>query len=432
MSGANHVTGGVVFTGIFASFWNVNVFEKPEYLFFTAFFAILPDVDHLKSPIGKLFYPIAKWLNLKYGHRTITHSLICYFSLFAIVAAAESFSNAQGPMPNTSMTITLIFGFAYFSHLLFDMLTKQGVPLFWPFMRNPCVIPGNPDLRLKSSHLQTEAVVFVVFILLGLTCQNLFAQGFWTSYNKLFTDLKHLHQESRMSETLLQVEYIFLREGKEIAGSGLLIESKENEAILLSGNKFEKITAENKILNLTPTRSTAKMKTADLLFFNIKQDSLRSLLRDKKLLQLKLQSTSAFSFVKDNKPQSSQATEFEFVVNPVISFLPDTLSKSIENQMQLLNYELQKSNSQTISTQSRRRWLNARIDSLTNSVGQMDLYQHEKAVAKIAELKKELETIKLQNDDNTGKITLQLQHLKKELANSKINLVSGYIKFLDL
>jgi inner membrane protein len=431
MSGANHVTGGVVFTGIFASFWNVNVFEKPQFLFFTAFFAILPDIDHLKSPIGKLFYPIAKWLNLKYGHRTITHSLICYFSLFAIVAAADSLSFGEG-----KGEVTLIFGFSYFSHLLFDMLTKQGVPLFWPFMRNPCVIPGNPDLRLKSSHLQTEAVVFVVFILLGLTCQNLFAQGFWTSYNKLFTDLKHLHQESRMSKTLLQVDYKFVREGKEISGSGLLIESKENEAIILSsgegkGEAFEKITTENKILNLTPTRSTSKMKTSDLLFFNINQDSLRSLLQDKKLLQLKLQSTSAFSFVKDNKPQSSQATEFDFVVNPVISFLPDTLSKSIENQMQLLNYELQKSQSQNLSTQSRRRWLNARIDSLTRSVGQMDLYEHEKAVAKIAALKKELESLKPQ-EDNTGKITLQLNQLQNELNNSKITLVSGYIKFLDL
>jgi hypothetical protein len=173
------------------------------------------------------------------------------------------------------------------------------------------------------------------------------------------------------------------------------------------------------------------MKTADLLFFNIKQDSLRSLLLDKKLLQLKLQSTSAFSFVKDNKPQSSQATEFEFVVNPVISFLPDTLSKSIENQMQLLNYELQKSQSQNISTQSRRRWLNARIDSLTISLPEMDLYSREKATAKIAELKKELETTK-PHEDNTGKITLQLKQLQKELDNSKITLVSGYIKFIDL
>lgn len=430
MSGANHIVGGTVFTGIFASFWNVNVFEKPQYLFFTAFFAILPDVDHLKSPIGKLFYPVAKWLNLKYGHRTITHSLICYASLMLVVYAIESLTNQQiNESPNYH--ISLIFGFAYFSHLLFDMLTKQGVPLFWPFMRNPCVIPGNPDLRLKSSHLQTEAVVFVVFIILGLTCQNLFAQGFWTSYNKLFTDLKHLNQESRMSETLLQVDYRFLREGKEISGSGLLVESKENEAIILSGQAFEKITQENKILNLTPTRSTSKMKTSDLLFFNINQDSLRSLLQDKKLLQLKLQSTSAFSFVKDNKPQSSKATEFEFVVNPVISFLPDTLSKSIENQMQLLNYEIQKSQLQKISTQSRRRWLNARIDSLSNSLSKMDLYTREKSTQKIAELKTELESLKPQ-EDNTGKTTIQLQQLNKELENSKITLVSGYIKFLDL
>lgn len=431
MSGANHIVGGTVFTGIFASFWNVNVFEKPQYLFFTAFFAILPDVDHLKSPIGKLFYPIAKWLNLKYGHRTITHSLICYTSIILVVYAIESLANQQ-TTESPNYHITLICAFAYFSHLLFDMLTKQGIPLFWPFMRNPCVIPGNPDLRLKSSHLQTEAVIFVVFILLGLTCQNLFAQGFWTSYNKLFTDLKHLNQESRMSETLLQVEYKFVREGKEISGSGLLIESKENEAILLSDKKFERITGENKILNLTPTRSRAKMKTSDLLFFNISADSLRSLIADKKIVELKLQSTSAFSFVKENKPQSSKSVEFEYVVNPVLSFLPDTLSKSIENQMQLLNYELQKSKSQNISIQSRRRAIRHSIDSLTSSIHKMDLYTREKAVEKIAGLKKELEANKLQEENSTGKINLQILHLREELANAKLTHVSGYIKFLDL
>lgn len=426
MSGTNHVVGGTVFTGIFASFWNVNIFSEPMFLFFTAFFAIIPDADHVKSPIGKAFYPLAKWLNTKYGHRTVTHSLIFYLSGFLIVSFIESIFSPG------DFTITLIYGFAFFSHLLFDMMTKAGIPLFWPFRKNACVIPGNPELRLKSSDFQTEAICFGVFILLGITCQNLFAQGFWTTYNVQFNDLKHLHQESRMSETLLQVEYKFAREGKEVSGSGLLIESKENEAILLSENKFEKITTENKILNLTPTRSSSKMKTADLLFFNINADSLRSLLRDKKLLQLKLQSTNAFSFVKDNKPQSSKSTELDFVINPVISFLPDTLSKSIENQMQLLNYELQKSQSQNISAQSRRRWLNARIDSLTRSVGQMDLYEHEKAVTQIAALKKELETIKLQNDDNTGKLNLQLKQLQQQLDNSTINLVSGYIKFLDL
>ncbi|MFM7852102.1 MAG: metal-dependent hydrolase [Flammeovirgaceae bacterium] len=423
MSGANHIVGGTVFTGIFASFWNVNIFEKPVYLFFTAFFAILPDVDHLKSPIGKIFYPVAKWLNIKYGHRTITHSLICYFSLFAIVTFIDSTTGGNGD-------VTLIFGFSYFSHLLFDMVTKQGIPLFWPFLRNPCVIPANPEMRLKSSHFQTEAICFAIFILLGITCQPLFAQGFWTSYNKVFEDLKHLHQESRMSETLLKVDYKFIREGKEITGSGLLVESKETEAIILS-NQFEKITAENKIVNLIPSRSHIKMKTSDFLFFNINQDSLRSLLSNKKILQLKMQSTSAFAFVKDNKPQSSKSVEFEFVVNPILSFLPDTLSKSIENQMQLLNYELQKSQSQSVSIQSRRHAINAGIDSLTSSISQMDLYTREKAVKKISELKKELEATK-SDDSNAGKITLQLQHLKKELDNSKITLVSGYIKFIDL
>ena len=316
MSGSNHLVGGTVFTGIFCSFWNVNVFEKPEYLFFTAFFAILPDVDHLKSPIGKLFYPIAKWINLKYGHRTITHSLIFYFSLFAIVAFTENVFSGSG-------NITLIYGFAYFSHLLFDMLTKQGVPLFWPFLRNPCVIPGNPDLRLKSSHLQTEAICFGIFILLGITCQPLFAQGFWTSYNKVFNDLKHLNQEAHQNENILKVKYEYVSGGKVQSGEGMLINSTENKAIIFAINKFVQISNENRITNLLPTKTDKKLITEDLLFFNISPDSLLSLLRNKPIIQLKLQSTSTFSYIKENKPQSGSTADLEYIFNPVISFLPD-------------------------------------------------------------------------------------------------------------
>ena len=424
MSGANHIVGGTVFTGIFASFWNVNVFEKPQYLFFTAFFAILPDVDHLKSPIGKLFYPVAKWLNLKYGHRTITHSLLCYFSLFALVAVVENLSGGNG-------NVSLIFGFAYFSHLLFDMLTKQGVPLFWPFMRNPCVIPGNPDLRLKSSHLQTEAVVFVVFILLGLTCQNLFAQGFWTSYNKLFTDLKHLHQEARQNENLLHVEYEFSHEGKTHSGNGHLIKSTETESIIFANSKFVRITNEHRIHKLTPTKTEKKLVTNDLLFFNVSPDSLQTLIASKPILNLKLQSTSAFSYIKDNKPQASQSAEFEYVYNPVISFLHDSLENSLANKMEILKYELQKSQSEKSTITQSRYKLNAQIDSLTSSISRMDIYQREKAVEKLAALKQELSQLK-STADESGKIELQLKQVQKEFEQRKKVLVSGYLQVASL
>src|SRR5690606_26210527 len=81
MSGPNHIVGGVVFTGLYLSMWDKNIYGQPHFLFFTAFFAVLPDIDHTRSLIGKTFYPVAKFLDRKFGHRTITHSLLCYIAL---------------------------------------------------------------------------------------------------------------------------------------------------------------------------------------------------------------------------------------------------------------------------------------------------------------------------------------------------------------
>jgi inner membrane protein len=89
MGGPNHVAGGVVFTGIYLSMFDVNIYSQPHFLFFTAFFSLLPDIDHTKSLIGKPFFPLARYLDRKSGHRTITHSLLCYFLLALVIGIIE-------------------------------------------------------------------------------------------------------------------------------------------------------------------------------------------------------------------------------------------------------------------------------------------------------------------------------------------------------
>jgi inner membrane protein len=311
MSGTNHITGGIVFTGIFASFWNVNIFEKPEMLAATGFFAILPDVDHLKSPIGKAFYPLAKFLDKRYGHRTITHSLTVFIpGIFLVMFLEKAFGS--------SFSYTLVFAFAYFSHLLFDMLTKQGVPLFYPFKRNPCVIPGNPEMRLRSSDLKTEAACFAIFILLGITCQNLFANGFWNTYNRQFSDVKHLHQEAQQSPTMLSVNYNFKTPGNRVfVGKGFLINSTEKEAVIYSSDRFVTISAQDRIISIEPTRTSKILETHEVFFSNISPDSLTRLLHNKQIISLTLQSNTDFSYTKENKPEIGKRAELEFVVNPV-------------------------------------------------------------------------------------------------------------------
>ncbi len=57
MTAPNHIAGGIVFTGIFTSLWNINIFTDPYYITATVIFSLLPDIDTPKSIIGKPFYP---------------------------------------------------------------------------------------------------------------------------------------------------------------------------------------------------------------------------------------------------------------------------------------------------------------------------------------------------------------------------------------
>jgi inner membrane protein len=200
MSGINHITGGIIFTGIFTSFWNINIFAKPEYLSLCAFTSILPDIDHTKSPIGKLFYPLSRYLDRNFGHRTITHSLLCFTILLICISVIEKTYTHNS-------NYSLIFAFSYASHLIFDMMTKEGVPLLYPFNNNPCVIPGNPDRRLQSGNFKTETIIFCLLIPIGISCKSLFENGFWTTFDRTFGNLKNINFEFRESPQLIKLTY---------------------------------------------------------------------------------------------------------------------------------------------------------------------------------------------------------------------------------
>ncbi len=45
--------------------------------------SLLPDIDHPESTIGRVFRPVSKKIQQKYGHRTITHSLFAILVLSA-------------------------------------------------------------------------------------------------------------------------------------------------------------------------------------------------------------------------------------------------------------------------------------------------------------------------------------------------------------
>ena len=118
MQGNTHIVGGITASLAFAQFSNDN----PLVLVGAGVIgALLPDICHRGSKIGRTFPIIAKLINTVFGHRSFTHSLL--FLLLVMVVLHTL-------IPYRAISIGIIIGMA--SHIVLDMCTKKGVKLFFP------------------------------------------------------------------------------------------------------------------------------------------------------------------------------------------------------------------------------------------------------------------------------------------------------------
>ena len=51
----------------------------------------LPDLDTTTSTIGKIFFPISSWIEDRFPHRTITHSLLATAAIAAVSLGVNYF-----------------------------------------------------------------------------------------------------------------------------------------------------------------------------------------------------------------------------------------------------------------------------------------------------------------------------------------------------
>jgi inner membrane protein len=80
--------------------------------------ALLPDIDHPESLLGRKIKPISWLINKLLGHRTITHSLDFAIGLCIVVLLSSNFAYWAW-----------MFALGYISHLLLDSLTLSGIKL---------------------------------------------------------------------------------------------------------------------------------------------------------------------------------------------------------------------------------------------------------------------------------------------------------------
>ena len=98
--------------------------------------ALLPDLDHPRSLLGRQLPWISGPLSRLFGHRGFTHSLL------AVGMAVWGLAQVEAPwLLSGAVKDALIVG--YLSHLLGDWLTPMGIPLLWPWRRR-FRLPGLP------------------------------------------------------------------------------------------------------------------------------------------------------------------------------------------------------------------------------------------------------------------------------------------------
>lgn len=120
-----HLLGGIVSVVYFGGYLGVGVDgnSRTVAIVAAAVFSVLPDIDMVKSKVGKKLQPFSNILALIFRHRGFLHS----FVFAALIYGAVRY------MASPQVAAAAAIGYA--SHLALDSLTKEGVIPFLPLSK---------------------------------------------------------------------------------------------------------------------------------------------------------------------------------------------------------------------------------------------------------------------------------------------------------
>ncbi len=218
----------------------------------------LPDLDTSTSLIGQVFFPISRWLESKFPHRTLTHSFIATLAI-AICSLPLKFQLGS----KVWMALFLGHLIACFS----DTFTKQGVQLFWP---QPvwCVFGSNPHRRLTTGGTGEYWVLVGAVALIALNI-NVSNSGGMVQVASQQLGLRNqavavYNRSAAQSEVIANITGVFASDRTSANGRYFVVDAVGNEFILLNsdGNVYK--TGED-IITEKVTTSTGKPQQTQLL-----------------------------------------------------------------------------------------------------------------------------------------------------------------------
>ena len=196
MRAPTHLAFGLLCaTGAFA-LWSRPLHQDLPALACALLGSLLPDLDSPKSAPGRFLPFLSQPIERRWGHRTVTHSLLAFLGLAVALLPLGWYRG--------TWYAALLIG--YFSHLVIDCTTKSGVPLFHPHPVQ-CVIPGNDRFRLQAGSMREWGLLGVLVLFLVLMYPVAQAGGVWRMMRYLAATPPMAYRDYREATTQTRLRF---------------------------------------------------------------------------------------------------------------------------------------------------------------------------------------------------------------------------------
>jgi len=259
-----------------------------------------------------------------------------------------------------------------------------------------------------------------IFSILTFTLQPLFANGFWSSYNKSFNTINHISREYSNSNTLLEVNYNYKYYGNKTSGKGFLVNANQSKISLIENEHLVEINDDkNTIIEILDFRKTDSLLKSEIFIFKkIQVDSLNNLIKKKFIIN-----SSIYTNIEINY-QGKKNNYFEIKE----TFNPSRFESSFIENKEVINID-NKIHKQKLIIQNKvlkQRKINNRIEVLESGIKKVTGYKKDKLITELNNLFKELGKINI--DDSELK---NLQFSKNNLPKNKALLFTGKLEILS-
>lgn len=119
--------------------------------------SLLPDIDEPSSYVGRRSFGVAAKVKEAFGHRGMTHSLVVWGVMVALVWRQSA----------SPLVVGFVLGYLF--HIIEDFFSVQGVPLFWPLSSKRWKVPlYRTGKGMEKVFVAAAWVGFVYFGVSGL------------------------------------------------------------------------------------------------------------------------------------------------------------------------------------------------------------------------------------------------------------------------